>query len=83
MVRILRQQIRQQHDPLAQRRQIHELLPGVHPSSHRPQAVEDGDAAGLGEEVGEGDAAAVGLDLQAPAAVGGKLYSTPGEGGVL
>ena len=54
----------------------------MHAAADGPQAVEDGETVGVGEEVGEGDAAAVGLDLQAPAAGGGELDGVPAEAGV-
>ncbi len=43
-----------------QRLQAHKFLPGVHAAADGAEAVEDGHAAGIGEEVGKGDAAAVG-----------------------
>lgn len=44
----------------------------MHPAADRAQAVEDGDAVGVGEEVGKGDAASLFFDLQAPAGGGGE-----------
>src|SRR6185295_3333741 len=71
-----------QYDPAPQRPEVHELFPCMHSAADRPQAVEHGNASGIGEEVREGDAAALGLDLQVPAAGGGELDGAAGPGGL-